>query len=107
MISMYSVINEGKKLRYAGAALTGLGGSFTGGGLIGGIQGQQKSEYGKQIARQNKDPKAEYEHRKKAPLRMIGRSILGSIPVAGAVGNVISQRGLEKQKDELKKSFKK
>ena len=41
------------------------------------------------------------------PVRGVVRHALGSIPVVGAVTNIMNQRGLEKQKDKLKESFKK
>ncbi len=107
MLSVTSIINEGKKARYIGAALSGLGGASTLGGTVGAFQGLQKSQYGKQIARQNKDSESEFEHQRRMPGRMIGKSLLGSIPIVGAVSNVMNQRKLEKQKDEIKKSFDK
>ena len=108
MISVLQLLlNEGKAARYIGAGLTGLGGIYTGGTLVGGYQGMQKSQYGKQIARKEKDERDEYEHTKKLPLRATVGAVLGSIPGVGAVSNVINQHELEKQKDKIKEGFKK
>lgn len=95
---------EGKAMRYAGAGLTGLGGAWTGGHLVGAYQGKQKSQYGKQIARQNNDAEAEMAHQSAMPARAVGKSLLGAIPVVGAAANIDNQKELEQQKEKIMKN---
>ena len=106
MISVGPIF-EGKKLRYAGAALSGLGGLYTGGSAVGSIQAHQKTAYGKQIARAQGDKHKEMDEQGKYGGRIAGKGILGAIPVVGSISNVLNQQKLEKQKDKLRANIKK
>ena len=105
MISMVCLLNENKMLRYTGAALSGLGGLYTGGGAVGAYQANQKTQYGKQQARLNNNSKEEYEHQNAFPGRVVKNSILGSVPIVGSAFNLANQMDLEKQKEKLKQTI--
>lgn len=81
-----------------------MGGVWSGGHLVGGYQGLQKSQYGKQIARQNNDAEAEMGHQSATPGRTVGKALLGAIPVVGAAANINNQKKLERQKEEIMKN---
>jgi hypothetical protein len=96
-------LNEGRSARMIGAGLSGIGGLYSGGTTVGAVQAHQQTKYAQQIARRKGDKSKEFEEQQKAPMKSIGKSLLGTIPIVGSVSNVMNQQKLERQKDELRK----
>jgi len=94
MIAMVQVMEEGKG-KQALAALSGVGGALTGGNIVGGIQGHQRTQGRTAEAASKGDTKEALAQSKKGPGRMIRRSLAGAIPGVGAVSNYQQQKKLD------------
>lgn len=94
------VAMEGRALGTTVAALTGLGGLFTGGGLAGSYQAHKGNTALKAKAMEKGDGKA---YMKADSLKhLYGHGILGSIPGYGAISNTLAASRRYDAEEELK-----